>query len=290
MSTWSDPFLVPVDDVTLCVQTVGDAADPSLLLLSGAAASMDWWDDAFCEQLAAGGRFVHRYDHRDTGASTTFPPGAPPYDAGRLGADALGLLDALDLPAAHLVGISMGAGIAQDLAIRHPERVLSLALLSTTAVGGVTGDLPGPTERVQQAFADPPPDPDWGDVHAFAEWMLAGERSFAGDLPVDEHRVRAIAARAWHRSPVPASASNHWAAVGGDGDDSPPLDVTGIRAPTLVVHGDADPLFPLPHGEALAAAIPGARLLVVPGMGHQVPPPETWDVVVPALLGSSDAQ
>ena len=245
---------------------------------------MDWWDDELCERLAAGGRLVHRYDHRDTGASTTFPPGAPPYDAGRLGTDALGLLDALGLDAVHLVGISMGAGISQDLAIRHPERVLSLTLLSTTAVGGVDRDLPGPTEEVQQSFADPAPDPDWADVDAFADWMLAGERTFAGRLPVDAERVRRTAARSWHRTPVPAAASNHWVAVGGDGGDDEPLDVATITAPTLVVHGDADPLFPLPHGEALADAIPGARLLVVPGMGHQVPPPETWDVVVPALL------
>jgi pimeloyl-ACP methyl ester carboxylesterase len=133
--SWSDRALVPVDDVTLCVQTVGDADDPPVLLIAGAAASMDWWDDAFCERLAAGGRLVHRYDHRDTGASTTFTPGDPPYDAGRLASDVLGLLDALGLDAAHLVGISMGGGIAQDIAVRHPDRVLSVALLSTSPAG-----------------------------------------------------------------------------------------------------------------------------------------------------------
>jgi pimeloyl-ACP methyl ester carboxylesterase len=114
--------------------------------------------------------------------------------------------------------------------------------------------------------------------------MLAGERTFAGRIPVDAERVRGIATRAWHRSAEPAAAGNHWLAVGGEGENAPPPDVTTISAPTLVVHGDADPLFPLPHGEALAEAVPGARLLVVPGLGHQVPPPETWDVVVPALL------
>jgi pimeloyl-ACP methyl ester carboxylesterase len=113
---------------------------------------------------------------------------------------------------------------------------------------------------------------------------VAGARPYAGTLTFDEPRVRAIARAVQARSHDPAAANNHWLVVGGDGDDDDPLDSRRITAPTLVVHGADDPFFPLPHGEALAAAIPGATLLVLPGAGHEVPPPPTWDLLVPALL------
>lgn len=273
--------LVPLDDVTLCIDEVGDPDDPVVLLLSGAAASMDWWTPAWCDLLAAGGRRVVRYDHRDTGRSTTFPPGAPPYDGGALSRDAIGLVELLGAPV-HLVGVSMGGGIAQDLALRRPDLVASLTLVATSAVGGVTADLPGPQPAVTATFADPPPDPDWTDREQVVEWFLAGERTFSGSLGVDEAAVRAAAEAVFDRAHDLAAAAHHWSLAGDD--DGPPLDVHDITAPTLVVHGSDDPFFPLPHGEALASAVPGARLLVVDGMGHQVPPASTWHEVVPAIL------
>lgn len=266
------------------MQQFGDPSHPTLLLVSGAAASMDWWDVEFCERLTGGGRHVVRYDHRDTGRSTTWPPGAPGYGADQLLSDCVDLIEVLGVGPLHLVGISMGGGIGQDIALRRSELLASLALLSTSAVGGVDrAGLPGPAPNVAASFESPVPDPDWSDVGSYAEWVLAGEHLFAGEIPLDETRLRAMAAAVHARSTDPAAASNHWLVIAADRDDEP-LDVRRITTPTLVVHGSHDPLFPLPHGEALAAAIPGARLLVVPGMGHQVPPPDTWDMVIPALL------
>jgi pimeloyl-ACP methyl ester carboxylesterase len=281
--------LVDVDDVELCVDSFGDPADPTVLLVSGAAASMDWWDVELCERLAGGGRHVVRYDHRDTGRSTTGTPGEPAYDGTRLGHDCLALVESLG-GQVHLVGLSMGGGIAQQVALQRPDLVASLTLVSTTAAGGVDADLPGPTAEVRASFENPPPDPDWDDVGSYADWTLVGARLYAGSIPVDEERVRATAAQVHARSHDVAAAGNHWLAVAGEEDAEEPLDVRRITAPTLVVHGSDDPLFPLPHGEALAAAVPGATLLVVPGMGHEVPPPATWDLVVRALLAHTARQ
>ena len=281
-SSAAEPRLVPVGDVELCVQEFGDPDDPVVLLLSGAAASMDWWDVGLCDAIAAGGRRVVRYDHRDTGGSTTGEPGAPAYDGNALDGDAIRLLEALDAAPAHLVGVSMGAAISQTVALKRPDLVASLTLMATTAVGGVDfADLPGPAPQLAALFEDPPPDPDWSDRDAVVEWFLKAEQDFSGTIPVDEARVRDVAQTIFDRSVNVASASNHWRVVGDDGGE---LDPAEISAPTLVVHGTHDPLFPMPHGEALAAVVPGARLIVVEGMGHQVPPPPTWTEVVPAIL------
>src|SRR4051812_1657669 len=132
--------MVGVGDVELCVETFGAAADPAILLIAGASAPMDWWDPRFCARLAGGGRFVIRYDHRDTGRSVTYPPGRPGYTFRELTGDAVALVDVLAGGRAHLVGLSMGGGIAQYVAIHHPDRVASLTLVSTSP--GPADDLP----------------------------------------------------------------------------------------------------------------------------------------------------
>src|ERR687887_1422948 len=126
----------------------------------GSGASMDWWEDEFCERLAAGSRLVIRYDHRDTGRSISYEPGAPEYTFADLVDDAVGLLDSLGVARAHLVGMSMGGAIAQLAALNHPERVASLTLISTSAGPG-DPDLPGPSDQLRGRFAAPPPAPDW---------------------------------------------------------------------------------------------------------------------------------
>lgn len=274
---------VRVGGVDLCVDEYGDPGHPLVVLVHGAAASMDWWDPDLCRALAAGGRRVVRYDHRDTGRSTTGPVGEPAYDGGVLEADLVGLLEALDSGPAHLVGLSMGGGIAQAVALRRPELVSGLTLVATSAVGGVDHDtLPGMDPTLQQRFADPPPGPDWDDRGQVVAWLTESQRALAG-RSFDERWTRRVAGEVFDRSIDPAAADNHWLVVG-DGDEGPPLDVRRITVPTLVVHGTSDPLFPLPHGQALAAAIPGARLLEVEGMGHEAPPRATWEAVVQHVL------
>jgi pimeloyl-ACP methyl ester carboxylesterase len=243
---------------------------------------MDWWDVDFCTRLADGGRHVVRYDHRDTGRSTTGPAGSPAYTGAGLRDDCRGLVEALDLGPVHLVGISMGGAMAQAVALQRPDLVATLTVQSTTPIGRVEAALPGPAEQVSAAFASPLPEPDWSDARSYADWVLAGQLPFLGSIPLDHERILGIAATIHARSHDVAAAGNHWLAVAGADDES--FDVRRITAPTLVVHGSDDPFFPLAHGEALAAAVPDADLLVVPGMGHEVPPPETWDLVIPALL------
>ena len=278
--------LLGVGDIELCVEDFGDPQHPTILLVGGAAASMDWWEPDFCTRLADGGRHVVRYDHRDTGESTTGEPGKPAYGGWQLGRDCQGLIEGLGGGPVHLVGVSMGGGISQLIALRHPELVRTLTLADTSAVGGIDADLPGPSESLNESFANPPADPDWSDPDSYADWVVAGQRPYVGSIGLDEPCLRAIARQIHARSHDPAAANNHWIVVSDDEeeDESGPLDVRRITAPTLVLHGTDDPLFPLPHGRALAEAIPGATFVEMPGVGHEVPPPQVWDVVVPALL------
>jgi pimeloyl-ACP methyl ester carboxylesterase len=186
---------------------------------------------------------------------------------------------------AHVAGISMGGALAQQIALEDPERVATLALLSTTALAPEDFDgpeLPSSAPRMLEYFASPPPEPDWDDREAVLEYLLDDLRTFSGRDGVDEVRARAQVERTYDRTRDMAASANHWILEGGPG---PWRDRLGaITAPTLVIHGTDDPLMPLPHGQALANEIPGARLLTLDGVGHEAPPPYTWDVVVPALL------
>jgi pimeloyl-ACP methyl ester carboxylesterase len=275
--------VVSVDGVELCLEAFGDPRDPTVLLIGGAAASMDYWDAELCRRLAGAGRHVVRYDHRDTGRSTASPAGSPAYSADDLTTDPLRLLDALGVARAHLAGVSMGGGIAQSLAAHHPDRVLGITLIATSPAGSRTRDrpLPPPHPRVAATFADPAPEPAWGDRQAVVEHLVESARPYAGSLGFDEQRERRLAGAMVDRTPdMRAATTNHWIAVG---DTDVPFRMADIAAPTLVLHGTDDPAFPFPHGEALAAEIPGARLVPLGGMGHEYPPPPVWDVVVAAL-------
>jgi pimeloyl-ACP methyl ester carboxylesterase len=292
--------LLDVSGAQLCAETFGDPADPAILLIGGAASAMDWWHEDFCRALADGtadparppgstGRFVIRYDHRDTGRSRTDPPGAPSYSGDDLALDPVRVLDALGIGRAHLVGVSMGAGIAQQVAIEDPDRVASLTLMSTSPLTpGAPGEgadaaevaaLPGPSAAVRAMFDSPPPDPDWGDPDAVVRYLVEAERVFAGP-GYDEVAALATARRVVERSIDPAAASNHHLVAGRPVRGT----LADVDVPTLVLHGEADPLFPPEHGVALAAAVRGARLVLLSGVGHQYPPRIAWGVVVPEIL------
>jgi pimeloyl-ACP methyl ester carboxylesterase len=276
--------IVRANGVDLCVQTFGEPSEPAILLIAGSTSSLEGWPEEFCVRLAAASRFVIRYDHRDTGRSTSYPPGEPGYTGSDLRADALGILDALGVARAHLVGVSMGGGMAQVLAIEHPDRVASLTLIATSS--GPADDLPPVVPELRAFFDNPPPEPDWSDRAAVIDYMVAGELPFRGVVGWDEAERRATAARVMDRTVnLKSSLSNHWIMIGGDDDGERLRPRLGrITAPTLVIHGTRDPLFPFPHGEALAAEIPGARLLPLEGVGHEVPPRPTWPTVLTALV------
>ncbi|MER5392270.1 alpha/beta hydrolase [Saccharopolyspora sp. NPDC002686] len=271
--------VLELDGVELAVDRRGPDGAPALLLIAGGGQSMDWWTPEFCDQLGAGELQVIRYDHRDTGQSSTSAPGQPDYTGDDLATDPLRILDTLGIADAHLVGMSMGGGIAQSIAVRAPSRVRSLTLVETSPAGGDHGELPPPTPELAATWAEPEPEIDWSDEAAVIDYRVDVERPFAGPLGLDEARVRALATREVRRSRNMASTmANHFIAEPGN-----PVDPAEIRVPTLVLHSIDDPLFPFPHGEALTRAIPGARLLRLEGVGHEIPPPAVWNVVIPAL-------
>jgi pimeloyl-ACP methyl ester carboxylesterase len=286
--------VVELNGARLAFQLFGDGS-PTIILVAGAASSMDWWDDAFCELLAAGDahrgrRRVIRYDFRDTGQSETVEPGAATY-TGRDLVDDLAALAQYVLTehdtdgSIHLVGLSMGGALVQRFALLHPELIATITLMSTTPIGDTTTPLPPPTARIAASFSAEQPSIDASGDAVMAEAAVEGERLYSGSIPIDEDRIRQIATSALSRTSSPASANNHWMIADGPGRE----DVTSIVAPTLVIHGSEDPMFPLPHGKHLAELIPGARLVVVPGMGHQFPPPPSWPLIVDEILGHTAA-
>ena len=268
-------MIINANGVDLCAETFGEPADPAILLIHGAGNTMLSWDEALCERLAAG-RFVIRYDLRDAGRSVTYEPGAPPYGLRDLVADAAGLLDGLGVARAHVVGLSTGGTIGQLLALENPERVASLTLIASTpgSPGEESAGLPGPSKELRE-----PPQPDWTDRDAVIEYIVESERPCSPRF--DEAGARELAARVADRAIDPAATSNVYMLDAGE----PWRERLGrITAPTLVVHGTEDPVFPFEHGRALAREIPGAELLAVAHMGHEYFPPDTWDLVVPAIL------
>ena len=274
--------IVRANGVDLCVQTFGDPREPAILLVAGASASMLAWDAEFCELLAGGSRYVIRYDHRDTGRSTSYPPGEPPYDLRDLAADALGVLDALGVARAHVVGISLGGMIAQVAALAEPARVASLTLVATSPGEGPDGpDLAPPALRVLTELADVEP-PDWADRESVVEHLVAGARPLAGPgREIDEHASRRVAGRVFDRAGGTAESAGNHAYLDHGTPWRPRLG--RITAPTLVVHGAADPIHPVAHAHALAAAIPGATVRILDGAGHELRPSD-WPDIVPALL------
>jgi pimeloyl-ACP methyl ester carboxylesterase len=275
--------ILRANGVDLCVQTFGDRADPPILLIMGGASSMDWWEDGFCERLMAGSRFVLRYDHRDTGRSVGYEPGAAPYSLRDLAGDAVGLLDAFGLEGAHLVGMSMGGWIGQLVALENPDRVASLTLISTSPTAGPSDpDLPEMSQELQAYFAEEASEPDWSDRSAVIDSIVEGERHFAGSGPFDEAAIREVAARAFDRTTDFASSIANHATI--DSGDRWRERLGEVNVPTLVVHGTEDPVYPYPNAVALAKEIPFARLLALERVGHEVPPRALWDVVVGAIL------
>lgn len=271
--------MITVEGVELCTEPFGDPADPPILLVQGLGASMLWWDEGFCRLLADGGRYVIRYDHRDTGRSVSDEPGHPSYRGEDLDLDAVRVLDGYGLPAAHLVGVSAGGAIAQVAALTRPERVLSLVLISTSlATPGARG-LPPPTNAFRQFLSTA--EVDWSDSESVIGYLLDYSRVIAGEQrPFDEAAFHQLVRSEVQRARDFATLQNHDIAAG----DAPPLPaLSSITAPTLVIHGSADPMFPLEHGRTLAEEIPGAALLVLDGAGHGVYR-EDWGTIVPAIL------
>ena len=239
---------------------------------------MLWWEDDFCRLLAGRGRFVIRYDQRDTGRSTTYEPGHPGYSGADLLADAVALLDDYHLASAHVVGVSAGGALVQLLALDFPSRVRSLVLISTSPVVPGDRDLPPPSDAFAHFVRSETV--DWSDGDSVIDYLVAYARVLAGEeRPFEEAELRALVRRDVERARDIAALQNHDLLDAGDGPHKP---LSSIEVPTLVIHGTADPMFPFAHGRALAREIPGARLLPLEGAGHGVQRAD-WEIVTEAI-------
>lgn len=285
-----------VGELEIAYETFGSAGDPALLLIMGLASQMLSWPDALCTALADAGFHVIRFDNRDIGLSTHLTEAGSPdpmklligdtseaaYRLEDMADDAVGLLDALGIDRAHLVGVSMGGMIAQTVAIRHPERVSSLtSIMSTTAP-----DVGPPTRQAQAVLLTPPPNNrDEAGERAVAVFRVIGSPGF----PLDEDAVADVGRRSYDRGSDPAGVLRQLAAIGASGDRTAALQ--RVSVPALVIHGADDPLVTVAGGRATAAALAGSRLLVIPGMGHNLPR-ELWPTFVDAIveLAKNDLQ
>ncbi len=260
---------VQFDGVEIMTESFGSPHHPALLLIMGATCSMLWWEDPFCELMARRGFYVIRYDNRDTGLSTCYPQGEPGYTFEALSEDAIRVLDSYGIQRAILMGMSMGGFLAQMLAVRHPDRVKGLVLLSTMYFAEGAEDLPYSSDEVNSFFEAlaslSPQTPDEYAELAFRQWMVTAK----SDRPKDEVHLRNLCRRDVERSSSYASRLNHSVAQ-----------VTGneltrvgeITAPTLVIHGTMDQVIPPVHGEMLVSAISGAMLQLLTGAGHELHP------------------
>ena len=272
--------------------TFGNSSSEPLLLIVGLGSQMIMWNEEFCEQLAAEGHFVIRFDNRDVGLSTKFDDtGTPnvmeamqaaiagekvdaPYTMDDMAEDAVGLLDTLGIDKAHICGRSMGGMIAQVIAIRHPERVTSL-----TSIFSSTGDpnLPRAKPEVMQLLLVPRPEERETNI----EFNLKVWRTTSGSgFPFDEDGMRKMMARVYDRCFHPQGTARQLVAVMASGDRTTAL--KSVTAPTLVIHGSDDPLVPVECGEATAKAVPGASLLIIEGMGHSLPV-AAWPQIIDAI-------
>ncbi len=256
-------------DISLATESFGTAGNPALVMVMGATASMLGWPEALCQALAGKGLFVIRFDHRDTGESTTVPPGEASYSVEDMAGDVLAVMEGYGLERAHLAGMSLGGYIAQMVALQEPERVASLTLIASEPLGWDGPALPLISEAFLEHFAALG-SLDWSNRDAAADFLVESERLCAGSgAPFDAAAAKAVALRVLERTDSPASMFNH-------GSVTTREDWTGrfreISCPVLVIHGDEDPILPVENGQAIADGIPGAEIDVLRGVGHELPP------------------
>ena len=285
----TEPTLAQANGIAICYQTFGNPVDPALLLVDGSGCQMIEWDDDWCVQLATRGYRVIRYDNRDMGLTSKFdeagvppPPSSPltgalpyqvPYTLADMADDGVALLGTLGVSAAHVVGISMGGYIVQQMAIRHPAQVRTMtSIMSGTRNPDVPRHLPpiGPEMRARTVSRE-----------VYVESYIRWEQTIAGRYPRSTSDLQARAEAQWTRGVYPAGKARHSAAIAAT--PSWKKELAAVKAPSLIIHGDADPLVPVEAGYDTAASIPGARMLVIEGWGHGYPSRELWPRLIDAI-------
>ena len=272
--------IVSANGIDICYEDAGAADDPVILLVNGFTSQLISWTPGFVDQLVARGFRVITFDNRDVGFTTKSEGEAPAYTVGDMAADGMALLTVLGIERAHVVGASMGGMIVQRMAIDHPDRVLSVtSIMSTTGNPAVAAPRP---EAMQALLTPPPTEREAYLEHAAATWKI-----FAASY-YDEDRFRDRFARSYDRCFHPAGAAFQMAAIMSERDRTEELG--SVRCPALVIHGKADPLVDVSGGEATAAAIPGAELVLFDDMGHDLPPallPEIVDAIAKVAARST---
>ena len=277
-----------VGEIDIAYETFGDPANPALLLVMGLATQMIAWHEDFCAELAGRGFHVIRFDNRDVGRSSPMRDLPVPtlrqlalrskkaagYTLSDMAADAVGLLDQLGIERAHVVGASMGGMIAQTIAIEHPQRVLSLCSIMSNTGARWSGQPKLATYRV--LLGTPPRDRDKFIDHVVKMYRVIGSPGFDRN----EDDLRDIAGRSYDRGRNPAGSSRQLAAIIASGDRTGGL--RGLHVPTVVIHGTKDKLVSPSGGRATAKAVPGARLVTIEGMGHDLPR-ATWPRIMGAI-------
>jgi pimeloyl-ACP methyl ester carboxylesterase len=269
-----------MDGIELATEAFGDSAHPPALLIMGAMASMLWWPDEFCERLANRARYVIRFDNRDTGHSTIYEPGRSSYTLKDMADDAIRVLDGYGLSSAHVIGMSMGGVIGQLAALKHPARVASLTVISSSPLSKTKLDLPSPSptyiEHSTQFAAV-----DWTNRAQSIRFLVEDSRQIAGSAhPFNEARLRSLIEQDYDRARNFASVTNHTTLKGGEVWEGL---LHGIRAPLLAIHGTADPIFPIEHGVALSNTVAGATLVSLKGTGHELHPAD-WDDIIASIV------
>lgn len=272
--------MIRANGIELATQSFGDARHPTVLLIMGGMASMLWWPQELCERLASRGRQVIRYDQRDTGLSTKYPPGKAPYTLDDLVDDAIHVLDGYAISAAHVAGMSLGGMCGQIAALKHPNRVLSLTAISSSPVGICKSRLPGSSEAFVEHLAEGEA-VDWSDRDQVVAYMVRDSRVLAGPArPFDEAEVKAFIERDYDRAGGYLCATNHGAlTIGAEWRGR----LHEMKVPLLVIHGTADPIYAVDHGIALSEAVSGAKLVRIEGGGHELHRAD-WDTIIGAIV------
>lgn len=267
---------VTSQSLELFTDSFGSPDDIPVVLVMGATASAVWWPDAFCAQLASLGRYVIRYDHRDTGRSTSYTSGESHYSVEDLADDVVRVMEGCNLTSAHLVGMSLGGFLSQLVVLKQPDRVRSLTLISSERLADTDPNLPGMDPSVLEYF-ETLGEVDWSNREAVVENQVTAWRLFSGSAhPFDDAAIREMARIDFDTTPDITTGFNHASLTGGDKWLGR---LNEISVPTLIIHGTEDPVIPYAHGQALQSAITGARLVTLEGSGHELHR-EDWPVMI----------
>lgn len=270
--------IVQHQNISLFTQSFGNKRNPATVLIAGATVSMLFWDSEFCQKLADKGLFVIRYDFRDTGQSTSVPEGEASYDIVDFAEDLVAIIDAYEIPAAHLVGISLGGMIAQIVAIKHPERVKSLCLFSTMPWGDSDIPVPEMDPRILEFHAKAA-EIDWENEDKVIHYLLEGSHLMSGKKPLNVLRAENYLRESYRRANNFRSQFNH-ASISGGMEYYNQLD--NINVPVLVIHGTEDIICHFQNAISLMQKIKGQNLVVLEGTGHELHE-EDWNLIINSI-------